>query len=283
LIKFSVSKYSSYNAWGQNLYFDNIKIYDNAVFSPYCQDFENGGNIPNGWERQSQTSKQWLFADTTGIQPQYGPNNDHTSGTGYFAWVDDSSSGENDSVYLVSPYISLSTISNPYVSFWLYSMSSSNDYAILNIDLWDGTSWNNDIYTWTGDSGGWMEVTIPLTNYNITAPIRIRFENDNDNDSFRNDIAIDDFCIQGNSTSCQPTLYVPNTITGGLYEASNNVYSDGNVAPNNTTTFHAENYVELQPNFDIPLNTQFTIDIQPCGTPPTAKPTDPNTKEEEEK
>ena len=76
---------------------------------------------------------------------------------------------------------------------------------------------------------------------------------------------------------CIDSLYVPGSISAGLYEANITTFSDGTIIPTNTVTFHADNYVELRPNFDVPLNTQFTAAIQPCGTPAAAKPTDSTT------
>lgn len=67
--------------------------------------------------------------------------------------------------------------------------------------------------------------------------------------------------------SCPLLLYVPGVITNNLYQASYNLYSDGGVS-NTPVTFHANNYIDLLPNFDVPLNTQFTADIKPCGTTP---------------
>ncbi len=78
--------------------------------------------------------------------------------------------------------------------------------------------------------------------------------------------------IPGCDLGCPFSLYVPGPISGGLYEAENDVHSDGAVNATDTVTFHADNYIDLLPNFDVPINTQFTANIQPCGTPPIPKP-----------
>lgn len=65
------------------------------------------------------------------------------------------------------------------------------------------------------------------------------------------------------------TLYVPGSISSGLYQAIDVVYSDGQVVQMDTVTFHAGDYIDLLPDFDVPISTQFTADPQPCGTPPT--------------
>ncbi len=85
-----------------------------------------------------------------------------------------------------------------------------------------------------------------------------------------------DLCIRMTPNNCPFSLYVSGPISAGLYEAQNDVYSDGYVNATDTVTFHANNYIDLLPNFDVPINTQFTADIQPCGTPPLPKPINNN-------
>ncbi len=83
-------------------------------------------------------------------------------------------------------------------------------------------------------------------------------------------------CGGGILIGCLDTLYVPGPMTpipSGLYEANHVVTSDGQVITGDTVTFHGGNYVELRPEFDVPINTQFSIFINPCGTPPIPKPT----------
>jgi len=104
-----------------------------------------------------------------------------------------------------------------------------------------------------------------------TQPFSVNFNSDGSVNR-PNPIAICWAIIPGCNLGCPFSLYVPGPISSGLYEAQNDVNSDGAVNPTETVTFHADNYVELLPNFDVPLNTQFTADIQPCGTTPLSKP-----------
>lgn len=83
---------------------------------------------------------------------------------------------------------------------------------------------------------------------------------------------ISDLCICPNNIVVNDPI-VPANISSGLYEASNFIEWAGGVIQTDTVTFHAGNYVEIQPEFDVPINTQFTIDINPCGTAPLPKPT----------
>ncbi len=66
--------------------------------------------------------------------------------------------------------------------------------------------------------------------------------------------------------SCPYAEYVTgNGLSAGLYEADHHVESDATLMPNTTTTFHGGDYVDLQAGFTVPLNTQFTAKIAPCG------------------
>lgn len=66
------------------------------------------------------------------------------------------------------------------------------------------------------------------------------------------------------TNTCPVSLYVPGPVASNTYSASNDVYSDGNVNSGANVTYQAENYVELQPNFDVPINTDFSAIIAPC-------------------
>jgi len=77
--------------------------------------------------------------------------------------------------------------------------------------------------------------------------------------------------ISGNAT-CPSILYANGVISNNLYEASDYVYSDATVNAGSTVNFQAPNFIHLQANFDVPLNSQFTANIANCGTPPLAKP-----------
>jgi len=63
---------------------------------------------------------------------------------------------------------------------------------------------------------------------------------------------------------CPVSLYVPGLIASNTYSASNDVHSDGNVNNGANVTFQGGNYVELQPDFDVPINTDFSAIIAPC-------------------
>jgi len=79
----------------------------------------------------------------------------------------------------------------------------------------------------------------------------------------------------GGMPLCLDTLYVPGSMTvipSELYQANQVVTSDGQVVIGDTVTFHGGNYVELLPEFDVPLNCQFSISINPCGVAPIPKP-----------
>ncbi len=66
----------------------------------------------------------------------------------------------------------------------------------------------------------------------------------------------------------------------GLQQASESIEWSGSVVRGSNTTFQAGNCVKINEEFEVPPNTQFTIDIQPCGTPPLPKPNENEVKKD---
>jgi len=170
---------------------------------PYSTDFENGGDLPPCWELSSSTGKPWNV-DTTTLNTgsgQHGAAGDHTSGAGYFAWVDDSNNegGEASDVTLTSPAFNLGTMINPELRFWFHSVPSLATAPLVttSLDFWDGASWNTGVWSFSGDNGGWTEYVVDLSVYTITGPIQFRWINDNANGDFRNDVGLDDVSVLG--------------------------------------------------------------------------------------
>jgi len=68
----------------------------------------------------------------------------------------------------------------------------------------------------------------------------------------------------GGNNGCQTNLVLNNNITDGTYQATNSVSSNGNINTNNNVNFQAGNYIDLLPNFNVPVNTDFTAKILNC-------------------
>ncbi|MBL1213511.1 MAG: T9SS type A sorting domain-containing protein [Ignavibacteriae bacterium] len=159
---------------------------------PYIVDFEDGGNIPTDWSHDPANAEDWKFdIPGGGSNPvQYGATHDHTSGTGYVAWVDDSSP-TTQPANLLTPPLDLTSLTNPGMTFW-YWIGVDDDLSELHVDVYDGTAWNDDVKVVTGN-GAWEIVGVDLTPYkSSTTQVRFRAL---ESTGFRSDITIDDVAI----------------------------------------------------------------------------------------
>ncbi len=182
----------------------------NAVSAPYTEHFESG-SLPGCWNTYSSSGELWKFTATT--SNDHAAPNDHTSGSGLFAWIDDSESPSSTDLTLESPYIDVSSLTSPEISFWLYSDNEGGANATLILSIFDGTSWHNNVANYTGNTAGWENKTFDLSIYTITAPIKIKFIVDENNSDYHDDISIDDFEVRDPLSCPSPTNLSVNNIT----------------------------------------------------------------------
>jgi len=65
------------------------------------------------------------------------------------------------------------------------------------------------------------------------------------------------------SDTCTPILNLPNNISSDTYSASNYIKSDGYIS-GNTVKYQAEDYINLNIGFEVPLGRDFEATIEPC-------------------
>lgn len=184
---------------------------------PWSQDFENSGNIPNYMEQGSGNQEDWLFSDTATSGVGYnGQIIGFTESQGYFAYVEDLCPwGENTT--LLSPFIDVSTLAQPELSFFLLSHSNYNNVD-FSVDVFDGANWNNNVFFSNSDTrnGGWEKIFVDLSTLTITGPIRIRFVVDEPPGCIYtvidDSVAIDDISVHEKPTCVQP-LTNENTVS----------------------------------------------------------------------
>jgi|GEM_PF-3157512 len=191
-----------------------------VVMAPYCEDFENAGTIPNCWENMGAEPWRYNIGPFTGHTGNVGDLVDHTTGTGYFAWVDDSSP-QSTGTTLQTPFVDVSGLSSPEVSFWLASDNEGFTNVDFSVNLWDGATWNNGVYTSNTNTNGWLEVVIDLATYTITGPVSLAFVVDENNGTdFYDDVAIDDVCFRNAPTCPAPTSLTATNITENTADLS---------------------------------------------------------------
>jgi len=188
--------------------------------APYFDDFENGlwtdpslfndpGDIDPCWNRSDTTTYFWQANKGASDGFQSGPSSDHTSGSGFYAYtVRQFGFGTTaTSTDLVTPLVSLDTLSNPELRFWYHMFGSDIDK--LQISVNDGSGWTL-LNTITGQqqtttTAAWQERIVSLSAY-VGDTIQVRFRGfRTSNFAFRVNISIDDIRIDNAPTCPQPT------------------------------------------------------------------------------
>ena len=161
---------------------------------PWTESFENSGSIPLGWVNDDLDSgKDWVFGTSAG----HGAGADHTTGSGYFAYVDDSSPEYTDATNLISPPMDLTGVNTPTLSFWYWSNPDGGtaDPGYMKIDIYDGSVWHLMVDSIGAEASEWREKIIDLSSY-ASAETKVRFSVF-ETTSFYHDIGIDDVSVTG--------------------------------------------------------------------------------------
>ncbi|MCT4623743.1 MAG: PKD domain-containing protein, partial [Schleiferiaceae bacterium] len=180
--------------------------------APFIESFNNPGAEPQCWGNYNATGATGLndiWKNTSVNWPAYGASGvtDNTGNGGYAMGVDGSSSSAKG-VRLETPLIDVSALTSPELRFHIFSNNTTNpgDNNPMYIDFFDGSNWNDSIYTYAADSASWVEVIISLSGYTITGPVQFRFNLDkNANPAFYNDVLIDDVIVDNALTCVKPT------------------------------------------------------------------------------
>ncbi len=185
---------------------------------PYDQSMDgftantNASGYADNWTTSpsnTTSAYRWNITDLETPSNNTGPDGDHTqangsgNGAGLYIFSEATGASTGDVAELVSPCLDVSVLaSTPSIRFW-YHMYGSN-MGSLHIDLFDGTTWVNDITTpiigeqQTASSDLFLEKIFDVSAYKGSA-IQIRFRAVRGN-GFRSDMAIDDFEIFDNLT-----------------------------------------------------------------------------------
>lgn len=183
-----------------------------TISLPWSEDFENAGTIPTCWSMAG--GEDWEF-NTTG--PNYVGNSGVLSGNTasdlYYAVVD--ASGTQGPSTLTSPFIDISSLTIPQLSFYEISDNQGNASSQLDVDVWDGAAWNL-VGTYNTNTVGWEKKEIDLSALTFTGPAQVRFTfSELLSSDFFDDIAIDDVTFEE-----QPNCPGPNNLTAAAITVS---------------------------------------------------------------
>ncbi|MFT7614193.1 MAG: hypothetical protein ACI9J3_003175 [Parvicellaceae bacterium] len=154
-------------------------------------------NTGPGWKNESSSTiddNDWR-TDLDGTPSAgTGPSADHTLGTstGQYMFTEASGGCTDMEALLLTPCIDLAAMGAPELSFW-YHMDGG-DMGTLSIDIFNGVTYDNDVWSVSGDLGAsWIEGTYDLSAY-AGQIINVRFRGTTGGD-YQSDMALDDIGV----------------------------------------------------------------------------------------
>ncbi len=196
--------------------FDDIKIEvvdpnQNVINTfPYSESWENG---LGKWCQATDDDFDWTR--NTGDTPSSGtgPNSAHDGS--YYMYTEASYPrilGDIGNLYASFDFTGLTS---PVLSFY-YHMAGT-DVGSLHVDVYDGSAWNNDVWSISGtqqanQSDPFINATIDLSSWEGLSDIMIRFRGivgGGGGDTWSSDIAIDLIEVTGNSSAQPPSCTNP--------------------------------------------------------------------------
>jgi len=134
---------------------------------PHTQNMSNAGSTPAGWINGfNDDGTGWVFNDFYA---------DHTTGSGYYAYVDVNYQKPVTAITsaFVSPRFDLSGTTYPKLSYW-YRKDNSGNYLYVYV-FYNGAWRSTSLASHSSQTSGWVNKVIDLTPYK-SADLRIRFE-----------------------------------------------------------------------------------------------------------
>ena len=187
---------------------NDIAIESPIVDVPYFQDFDaflDSGAIPLSeyWDQLEDDSLDWtLWSGPTPSRiddppDETGPMGDNTSGNGKYLYTEASFGNSDKLMHMATPVFNFEPVATAELSFY-YQMFDQPDEEMgtLHMDIWDGTTWTDDVVTISGNQGDeWHQETVDMNAYAGTPKVQIRFRG-HTGSGWHSDICIDDFRIE---------------------------------------------------------------------------------------
>ena len=148
----------------------------------------------NNWTNGSGDDFDWSVNVGSTPSGSTGPSGDHSTGSDTYLFTESSDPNYPDkTAYLLSPSFDLSSSSNPTLEFWYHMYGST--MGELYVDVYANSSWNNAVWSLTGDQGNsWSVAVVDLSAYKAYSDQQLRFRAVTD--GFRSDMAVDDVTVR---------------------------------------------------------------------------------------
>ncbi|MBC3759289.1 fibronectin type III domain-containing protein [Hyunsoonleella sp. SJ7] len=194
-----------------------------SLLAPYTESFVTTNVIPDCWEQSSNGN--WSFntfasSGASNVQDRNPLRNSN------YAWLDGSYSASNGDYILYSPWVDISSLTLPAVTFSAFSKNIINEvYNTLYVTLRDsnGVAFE-DIIVVDGDTGIWKDFVIDLSTYALTSnEIQVAFKvrlNTQSSSKRYNDILVDEVSFDELPSCTNPINPVITNISGKSAEFS---------------------------------------------------------------
>ncbi len=167
-----------------------------------------GDALGNCWSRSANSGFFWGTRSGSTGSGSTGPSDDFNVG-GNYVFTETSSGSTGDSVYLTSPFINISSLTTPFLSFYyhLYGATMGTLYVEIN----DGTGWQNNIFNISGQqqsssAAPFIKGFVNISNLTLASDtIQFRFLGVKGT-SFTGDMAIDQVRLDEAPTCTEPLL-----------------------------------------------------------------------------
>jgi len=197
--------------------------------TPFSEDFESNdwtkgssqaaGDVDTCWQRTPIDEFFFKTGPNPFIFNATGASNDHTLGTSNGQYIYSVASGftfNNDTAELISPAIDVSSLTNPWLTFWYHMYGSDITYLETFISIDNGLTFssldklNGEQQNSTTDA--WKEREIDLLAY-ANDTIRIKFQTVRRQFDFNVYSCIDDFEVKEKPTCPKPSNFQLNYVT----------------------------------------------------------------------
>jgi hypothetical protein len=198
-----------------------------VIVAPFYENFSQF-STPTCWSESG--SEPWNFNVNADYEAATAGDNTPSGATNY-AWIDGSyPNGENQISNLRTPWIDIANLSEPAISFSLFSFNTSdNTYNTFKVFIHDDTGFSSELLMVQESTEGWKIYNFNLSNLGISDKVQIEFvvQENSPGSPYFNDILIDEIKVDEESVLGITTNnisnfnYYPNPVKNSLTIQSN--------------------------------------------------------------
>jgi hypothetical protein len=160
---------------------------------PYVETFDTLTDLNSGWNSVSESSYEWMLNSGSTPSSNTGPNGDHTSGSGYYAYVEASNGNSGDEALLYSPCFDFSGNTLVKITYWYHMYGADITTLYFDVKMPSGWVTYDSIVgqQQSSSNDAWLKKQYVLPD--TICQVRFRTYKGAD---YEGDVAIDDFSVE---------------------------------------------------------------------------------------